>query len=221
MNSSKLSLFLTLSMLLSWVGTSSGLQSQQQRGPLTKTCTTTRSYPLSLGMARSARFENIDWQAALEEIATDIQPFLSEGDVASYIPALAQVDPNQFGIAFTNLQGNTYQAGPSADTPFSIQSISKVFALVMALDLEGVALWQRVGREPSGSRFNSIVQLENEQGRPRNPLINAGAIAVTNSIQQHYCTRTGNNQQSFSQEYNSLAINKILDFLKLCAQANQ
>jgi glutaminase len=161
-----------------------------------------------------------DWQATLEEIATDIQPYLSEGEVASYIPALAQVDPNQFGIAFTDLQGNTYKAGPSADTPFSIQSISKVFALVMALDLEGDALWQRVGREPSGSRFNSIVQLESEQGRPRNPLINAGAIAVTNSIQQHYCSRNDSNQQSNLQEYSSMALDKILDFLRSCAQTN-
>ena len=68
------------------------------------------------------------------------------------------------------------------DTPFSIQSISKVFTLTLALGKAGDRLWQRVGREPSGSPFNSIVQLEFEQGIPRNPFINAGAIAVTDLI---------------------------------------
>ncbi|HTN98835.1 MAG TPA: glutaminase, partial [Nordella sp.] len=68
------------------------------------------------------------------------------------------------------------------DTRFSLQSISKVFTLTLALGQVGDALWQRVGREPSGNPFNSIVQLEYEQGRPRNPFINAGAIAVTDAI---------------------------------------
>ncbi|CAB9524701.1 Glutaminase 2 [Seminavis robusta] len=156
-----------------------------------------------LFLSRLSSFDHVDWQSILNDIATDIQPYLAKGKVASYIPALANVDPHQFGIAFTDIRGNTYKAGPSADTPFSIQSISKVFALVMALDLEGEALWKKVGREPSGGRFNSIVQLESEQGRPRNPFINAGAIATS------------------PDEYNSIAINKILDFLKTCAQTDQ
>jgi glutaminase len=70
-------------------------------------------------------------------------------------------------------------AGGDADTPFSIQSISKVFTLTLALGKVGDNLWQRVGREPSGSPFNSIVQLEFERGKPRNPFINAGAIAMS------------------------------------------
>ena len=73
-------------------------------------------------------------------------------------------------------------AGGDADTAFSIQSISKVFTLTLALGMIGDKLWQRVGREPSGSPFNSIVQLERERGIPRNPFINAGAIAVTDAI---------------------------------------
>src|SRR6201999_4466876 len=72
--------------------------------------------------------------------------------------------------------------GGDSDTPFSIQSISKVFTLTLALGKVGNRLWTRVGREPSGSPFNSIVQLEREQGIPRNPFINAGAIAVTDLI---------------------------------------
>lgn len=99
------------------------------------------------------------------------------GSVASYIPELAHVDPKQFGIAIVNGNGEEIIAG-DADTRFSIQSISKVFTLTLALQQVGKDLWQRVGREPSGDPFNSIVQLEHEAGVPRNPFINAGAIVV-------------------------------------------
>ena len=86
-----------------------------------------------------------------------------------------------FGLAVIDAEGNV-AAGGDADTPFSIQSISKVFTLTLALGQIGDRLWRRVGREPSGSPFNSIVQLEREHGIPRNPFINAGAIAVTDLI---------------------------------------
>ncbi|MFC6494499.1 glutaminase [Ancylobacter dichloromethanicus] len=103
------------------------------------------------------------------------------GEVASYIPELARVDAGAFGIAVVDGEGRTVVGG-DADVPFSIQSISKVFTLTLALGKIGDRLWRRVGREPSGSPFNSIVQLENEHGIPRNPFINAGAIAVTDVI---------------------------------------
>ena len=100
------------------------------------------------------------------------------GTPASYIPALAQVDPNKFGIALATKNGEVFCAG-DADERFSIQSISKVFALALALEREGASLWDAVGREPSGNPFNSIVQLEREKGVPRNPFINSGAIVTT------------------------------------------
>ncbi|MBU1374438.1 MAG: glutaminase [Alphaproteobacteria bacterium] len=103
------------------------------------------------------------------------------GKVADYIPALARVDPNRFGLAVITCEGETAEFGDSW-MPFSIQSISKVFTLTMALERLGEDLWVRVGREPSGSRFNSIVQLEAEKGVPRNPFINAGAIVVTDAV---------------------------------------
>src|SRR6185295_19138209 len=90
-------------------------------------------------------------------------------------------DPKAFGLAVIDADGNV-AAGGDSDTLFSIQSISKVFTLTLALGKAGDRLWRRVGREPSGSRFNSIVQLEWEQGVPRNPFINAGAIAVSDLI---------------------------------------
>jgi glutaminase len=123
----------------------------------------------------------VDLQAILDGIHTELLPRLGEGKVADYIPELAKVDPNQFGIAVATVDGRFYTAGDAA-APFSIQSISKVFMLTLALGKVGEGLWKRVGREPSGSSFNSIVQLEHEAGIPRNPFINAGAIAVSDVV---------------------------------------
>jgi glutaminase len=120
-------------------------------------------------------------EAVVTEIAEEMAQRPDRGAVATYIPELASVDPKAFGIAVIDADGHV-AAGGDADVPFSIQSISKVFTLTLALGMVGDRLWKRVGREPSGSRFNSIVQLEFEQGVPRNPFINAGAIAVTDVI---------------------------------------
>jgi glutaminase len=114
-------------------------------------------------------------------VRKDMEAHLGRGRVADYIPALARVDPRRFGIAIVTCDGRTAEAG-DAHIPFSVQSISKVFTLTLALNKLGVDLWDRVGREPSGSRFNSIVQLEQERGIPRNPLINAGALVVTDTL---------------------------------------
>lgn len=108
-------------------------------------------------------------------------PHRGKGKVADYIPALATVDPNRFGFALALPDGTVHTAG-DVDIPFSIQSVSKVFTLALALRRLGSSLWTSVGREPSGSAFNSIVQLESENGIPRNPLINAGAIATTDRL---------------------------------------
>ena len=120
-------------------------------------------------------------ELAVAEIAEEMRQRSDRGEVASYIPELARVDPHAFGLAVASADGSIAAAGDS-DTPFSIQSISKVFTLTLALGLVGDRLWRRGGREPSGSPFNSIVQLERERGIPRNPFINAGAIAVTDAI---------------------------------------
>jgi glutaminase len=123
----------------------------------------------------------IDLQNVLDEIAGELATRPDRGKVASYIPELAKIDIGKFAIAVATLDGNIYATG-DAHEPFSIQSISKVFTLTLALGKQGDALWQRVGREPSGTAFNSIVQLEHEHGIPRNPFINAGAIVVTDVI---------------------------------------
>jgi glutaminase len=117
----------------------------------------------------------------LSQLNDDMRRDDDWGAVASYIPELAHIDPGQFAIAVTTADGEVFTAG-DADTPFSVQSITKVFTLAIALGRSGDQLWRRVGREPSGRAFNSIVQLEQENGRPRNPFINAGAIVTTDEI---------------------------------------
>ncbi len=126
----------------------------------------------------------MDYQSILQEIADEISPLLSQGKVADYIPALAEVDPQQFSISLTLFNGEQYSVG-SSDTLFSIQSISKVFTFTLALKFYSTAIYKRIGREPSGNPFNSLVQLEYERGIPRNPFINAGAINVTDALISH------------------------------------
>ena len=120
----------------------------------------------------------MDFQSIVDGVWNRLVDERGCGTVANYIPALAEVDPTRFGIAVAMRDGSTYCAG-DADEVFSIQSISKVFALALALEREGSALWDAVGREPSGDPFNSIVQLEREKGKPRNPFINSGALVTT------------------------------------------
>jgi glutaminase len=146
-----------------------------------------------------------DLDAAVREIAAEMAARLDRGEVANYIPELARVDASAFGIVVVDAKGQVAAAG-EADTPFSIQSISKVFTLTLALGMVGDRLWRRVGREPSGNPFNSIVQLERERGVPRNPFINAGAIAVTDVILSGHQPRE--------------ALGEILRFLQFVAQDN-
>ncbi|MNF57255.1 Glutaminase 2 [compost metagenome] len=124
-------------------------------------------------------------QQLLNEILDEVRPLLGQGKVADYIPALASVPANQLGIAVYGVDGQLYSAG-DADTAFSIQSISKVFALVQAIQHSGEAIWQRLGHEPSGQPFNSLVQLELERGKPRNPFINAGALVISDLNQSRF-----------------------------------
>lgn len=113
------------------------------------------------------------------------RPLYTQGKVADYIPALAEVCPKSIGACVATINGKVVGAG-DYQVPFSIQSISKVFGLVMAMNRIGDDLWQRVSMEPSGQAFNSIIQLEWEKGVPRNPVINAGALLVADVLTSHF-----------------------------------
>ncbi len=143
----------------------------------------------------------MDLTTLLETIASETRPVVGQGKVADYIPALASVPATRFGLALAPLEGPVVGTGDWQER-FSIQSISKVFTLSLVLARDGEALWSRVGREPSGNPFNSLVQLEYERGLPRNPFINAGALVVTDRL----ITLTGD------------AVGSLLDFLRAEAE---
>ncbi|MEU3753031.1 glutaminase [Streptomyces olivoreticuli] len=124
----------------------------------------------------------MDYQTVLEEVAAFARPLVGRGQVADYIPALAGVDIGRFGMAVVDVDGGVYGVG-DWEQPFSVQSISKAFSLALVLAEGGDRIWDRVGTEPSGNPFNSLVQLEYENGIPRNPFINAGALVVTDRLQ--------------------------------------
>lgn len=124
---------------------------------------------------------SIDYQNIFEDIYKEIQPFAHVGQQATYIPALAEVNPDQFGMCLKTVERDVFCC-QQADVRFSIQSISKVFSLAACLSFYGDAIWARVGKEPSGTAFNSLVLLESEHGMPRNPFINAGAIVLADLL---------------------------------------
>lgn len=126
----------------------------------------------------------LNYQEVLDEIHREVQPLVGRGTIPDYIPPLAKISGKKFGMALRTTDGQSCQIGDAGEG-FSIQSISKLFSLTLAFRLVGTSLWKRVGREPSGTPFNSLVQLEYERGIPRNPFINAGALVITDIILEH------------------------------------
>lgn len=121
----------------------------------------------------------------INTIYQEVKPLASEGKVADYIPQLSTISPDKLAISINNVDGSCYEVGDS-NTPFSTQSISKVFGYTLAFKALGAEIWNRLGKEPSGNSFNSLVQLEYEKGIPRNPFINAGAIVISDIILSNY-----------------------------------
>ena len=139
-------------------------------------------------VVKGSLFENVadvNYERVLKKIAAHVEPYVGSGQVASYIPPLAKVDPKHFGMALYTLDGKLHVTG-DAHIRFSIQSISKLFSLAIAFSLLGDEIWARLDREPSGTPFNSLVQLEVEHGKPRNPFINAGALVVVDILASHF-----------------------------------
>lgn len=126
----------------------------------------------------------MDYARILAEIAEEVRPLVGQGRTADYIPPLADVPRDRFGMVLRTVGNEAYSVGHARER-FSIQSIAKVFSLTLATRLEGDAVWERVSREPSGTAFNSLVQLEVERGIPRNPFLNAGALVVLDMVLSH------------------------------------
>ncbi|MEO0527747.1 MAG: glutaminase [Bacteroidota bacterium] len=126
----------------------------------------------------------INFQEIIEGITKTLSELGDQGTVASYIPELAKVNKTKFGMFLLDDKGNEYGAGDFQEG-FSIQSISKVLSLAYAFSIIGDDLWKRVGVEPSGDPFNHLSLLELENGIPRNPLINAGAIVIADILISH------------------------------------
>ena len=118
----------------------------------------------------------MDVNQLLAEIHANL-PAENTGKVATYIPELAKVDPNKFGVHAVTCDQRAWAYGDSEEC-FSIQSIAKVLTLTMAYQREGDNLWKRVDVEPSGTAFNSLIQLEADKGIPRNPMNNSGALVI-------------------------------------------
>lgn len=123
----------------------------------------------------------MDYKHIIEKLEHKISKLPKTGKVANYIPELQKVNPDKFGLHLSCVDGKDYAFGDSNEL-FSIQSISKVYTLALAKEIVGDDLWKRVNVEPSGNAYNSLTQLENENGIPRNPFINAGSIVVADLL---------------------------------------
>ena len=149
----------------------------------------------------------IDYQSILNDIHNNLKKEANRGKVATYIPELSNVDINKFGIHLYLTDGASFSVGDST-TGFSIQSISKIFSLTMAFTLVGNLLWRRVDVEPSGNPFNHLSLLEMENGIPRNPLINAGAIVIADIL----ISQLKNPKQDFLNYIRTLANDHTINF---------
>lgn len=167
----------------------------------------------------------VDFQSVLDDIYTNLKDEVNRGLVASYIPELSNIDAQHFGIYLKHCNGESYSVG-DWNHKFSIQSISKVLSLSMALPLYSEAIWKRVDVEPSGNPFNHLSLLELENGIPRNPLINAGAIVIADVLVSHLknpkqdflnYVRDLSNDQSIDYNYKVAASEKLTGYTNYAA----
>lgn len=159
---------------------------------------------------------NIDYNQVLSEIYQEILPYAKVGEQATYIPALAEVNPDQFGMCLYTVDREVFTY-KQADTRFSIQSISKVFSLAACLSFYGDKIWERVGKEPSGAAFNSMALLETEKGIPRNPFINSGAIVLVDMLLSY----SDNAEEEFLTFMRKISGSETIDYREDVAQGER
>ncbi len=158
----------------------------------------------------------MNYSSIFSSIYSQIDHLSNRGKLATYIPELGNVSPNKFGVSLLSISGEEYSFG-DFDERFSIQSIAKVLALVIAYASENEKLWKRVGVEPSGTAFNSLVQLEYDMGIPRNPFINAGAIVVCDIL----ISQLENPKADFIAFVRSLSGNNSIDYCERIAESEK
>jgi glutaminase len=125
--------------------------------------------------------EAVDYETIIQDLYEQIKRLDDTGSLPSYIPELGNVNPDDFGVHISTIDGRHFGVGNCYDK-FSIQSIVKVLSLILAYSMQGEDLWTRVKVEPSGTPFNSLIQLEVENGIPRNPFINSGALVIADVL---------------------------------------
>ncbi len=149
----------------------------------------------------------VNWESIIQATYEKVKDLDDKGVVASYIPELVHVNPDSFGVHLSTIDHIQYGVG-HFDVKFSIQSIAKVLSLSLAYQIVGDKIWTRLGVEPSGTAFNSLVQLEADKGIPRNPFINAGAIVISDILLSHL----KNPKDDFLSFIRSIANNPELDY---------
>src|SRR3970040_1100920 len=158
----------------------------------------------------------MDFTSILQEIQQELETFPSGGTVTSTIAELAKVNPTKFGIHLTTIGGEDFGIGDS-DEKFSIQSISKALTVALAFSFLDEKIWKRVGVEPSGTAFNSLIQLEYEKGIPRNPFINSGAIVIADMLVS--CLK--NPKQDFLEYIRMISGSPAIDYNLAVAQSEK
>lgn len=158
----------------------------------------------------------MDFKTILQDVYADLLQTKDKGQLATYIPELANINPDKFGIHLCSLDGSHYGMGNHQEK-FSVQSIIKVISLCLAFKTEGIKIWKRVGVEPSGTAFNSLVQLEYEHGIPRNPFINAGAIVICDIL----LSRLENPKEEFINFVRHLGLNPEINYNSKIAKSEK
>lgn len=158
----------------------------------------------------------MDIEEIIREVYHKVEKIEDRGEIASYIPELANVDPENFGVCLSTLDDTRFGLG-NCEERFSIQSIAKVLSLSLAYSILGDKIWERVGVEPTGTKFDSIVQLELNKGIPRNPFMNAGAIVVSDIL----LSNLENPKEDFRTFVRSLSKNTALDYSEKIASSEK
>ncbi|MCK0157120.1 glutaminase [Cellulophaga sp. F20128] len=158
----------------------------------------------------------MNFEDLIRDVYQKIKNIDDKGEMASYIPELSKVNPKNFGVHISTIKKVNFGMG-NYNGKFSIQSITKVLSLILAYRIVGDEIWDRVGVEPSGTAFNSLVQLEADKGIPRNPFLNAGAIVVSDIL----LSNLKNPKEDFIDFVRSISNNKALEYSNKIAQSEK